>query len=247
MNILPKIGIVGYGAMGKEIERLALQQGFAVGGKFDIDNPLMSGADMDFDVAIDFSIPSAVVNNTKLLAVAGKNIVIGTTGWDNNRNEIFDIARSAGIGLVWASNYSVGMNMFLEIARSAARLINSAAGFDIMLHELHHSRKKDSPSGTALKLAEIILNEVNAKNEIFTDKSDGQIAPETLHVSSTRGGAIAGTHTIYIDSEADTIELTHRAKNRTGFALGALQAAAWIHGKTGIHDFSDILKEKWSE
>lgn len=238
----PAVALVGYGSMGKELERLAPQAGCRVAAIFDADRPLTPEAG-GFDIAIDFSLPGAVVENVRTLAALKKNIVLGTTGWAEHRDEIERIVTESGIGLVYGSNFSVGMQMFFRIVRAAARLANAHGEYDVFLHEIHHTRKADSPSGTALSLAHLLLDELDRKTGLLTETSHGKIAPEALHVTSARGGEVAGTHIVYLDSVADTIELTHRAKNRSGFALGALHAAKWIAGKKGIYDFSEVFGE----
>lgn len=240
---LPKIGIVGYGKMGKEIELVANNRGFEITEIFDIDKQLSKNEKYKFDVAIEFTQANSVIENIQTLCRLHKSVVIGTTGWQSQINEIKDLVLSNGIGCVYSSNFSVGVQIFFRIIRQASKILNKTEGYDIMVHELHHSRKKDSPSGTALTLGNIILNEIDFKKIIDVNRQEGQIANETLHISSTRGGEITGTHTIYIDSAADTIELTHRAKNRSGFALGALMAARWIYGKKGFFEFSEVLED----
>lgn len=246
-NSAPRIAIVGYGSMGREVEKIAREQGLAVTDIFDVGHLPNDNGFYDFDVAIDFSIPSAVENNIRVLSSLGKNVVLGTTGWSSMKDTIFDIARGSGIGLVHSSNFSVGMQMFFQIVSNAASLIDKIDSYDVMIHELHHRRKIDSPSGTALQLGNIILKNVGRKKRIDEDTSRGKIDPEALHVTSTRGGEITGIHTVYIDSGFDAIELTHRAKNRSGFALGAVSAAKWIFGKKGIYDFRDVLQTLWND
>lgn len=237
----PIIAIVGYGAMGREIESIAKQKSLRIGGIYDIDSPLQQAKKLDFDVAIDFSLPEAAADNICFLAEQGKNTVVGTTGWYERLDEMKQIIEKAGTGLVWGSNFSIGMQVFFRIVRNAARLINKVDGYDIMAHEMHHSRKKDSPSGTARSLAEIIIEEFGSKEEAMFETAHGKINPEQIHVSSTRGGEITGRHTVYLDSHADTIELMHNAKNRSGFAAGAVEAALWIAGRKGFYDFRDVM------
>lgn len=239
---LLSVALVGYGAMGRELERLAPQSGCRVDAVFDEQRPLHA-EHQNFDVAIDFSLPSAVLGNVRTLAAMKKNIVLGTTGWTDHAEEIRRVVDDAGVGLVYGSNFSVGVQMFFRIVRAAARLAHAHPDYDVFMHELHHVRKADSPSGTALTLAQVLVDEVGRKKDVLVETSHGKITPTALHVSSTRGGDIPGTHTVYLDSVADTIELTHRARNRSGFALGALRAAHWIHGKIGFFDFSDIFDE----
>lgn len=240
-----KVALIGYGAMGREIESLSANNNIKITEIFEIDSPIQK-KNYDFDVAIDFSLPESVLENVKILAELKKNIVIGTTGWYNKMNEVETIVNNTNIACVWGSNFSIGMQMFFNIIDFASNLVNNIDNYDIMLHELHHKRKKDSPSGTAISLAEIILENVDRKKKIDSETVHEVINPEILHLSSTRGGEITGTHTVYFDSIADTIELTHRAKNRSGFALGAITAAHWIKDKKGFYSFNDLLKEIWN-
>lgn len=226
--------------MGKEIENLSAGR-LMILDKFDVDNPLGNTESRDFTTAIEFTCPEAVFDNIRLLAESGKNIVCGTTGWDAKRREVKEIIETNKVGFVYASNFSIGMRMFMKIAEYSAGLFNEADDYDVMLHEFHHKRKKDSPSGTAITLANILLEKINRKKEVLTDKSSDRIDDSVLHVSSTRGGEIPGTHTIIYDSAADTCELTHRARNRKGFALGAIKAAELIDGKKGFFEFGDLL------
>jgi 4-hydroxy-tetrahydrodipicolinate reductase len=233
--------LVGYGAMGKEIERLCPTETIAISHLFDINNPLDILQTYTFDTAIEFSTPASVVDNIRLLAEMGKNIVCGTTGWYDKIDYVKEIVQTNQVGFVYATNFSIGMRLFFRIIEEAAKNFNNFQEYDVMLHEMHHFRKIDSPSGTALSLAEIILHNIDSKKEIVSDKIDGQISPNALHISSTRGGEITGTHIVYFDSKADTIELTHRAKNRSGLALGALKAVELINNKKGFYEFGDLL------
>lgn len=242
MGNKPKIAIVGYGAMGREVERAAEKAGLEITNIFDIDKPMLADGNYTFDVAVDFSFPAAAPENIKMCAALGKNIVVGTTGWYDKMPEIIKAVNAGGIGCCYSSNFSVGMNIFGKIVENAAQLIDSIDDYDIMLNEIHHKRKKDFPSGTALMLANLIIKNVARKKEILTELKQGEaIRPEMLQVASARVGDVAGIHTVTIDSEADTIELTHRAKNRSGFAAGAVIAAQRIFGKKGIYKFEDIF------
>lgn len=246
-----KIAIIGYGRMGHEIEAIATSRGHTIVCRVD---PVAGDADyasvsdaiaagvIDGDVcAIDFSLPTAVEDNISAYADAGNAAVIGTTGWDSQRERILAPATAAGISLVWGSNFSVGANMAVRIATVAARLANATASYDTGVFELHHTGKKDSPSGTAIMLAEAIASVTDSKTEINTETMHRQIRPEEMHVASGRIGSIPGTHTVYFDSAADTIELTHRARSRGGFALGAVHAAEWIAEQDGVHHVSDFF------
>lgn len=238
-----KIGIIGYGAMGKMIEEIATERGITVSEIFDIDRPLVRGGKYDFDVAMDFSAPSAVCANIEMLCEMKKNIVIGTTGWLHRIGEFRELCSRSGNGIVHGSNFAVGMHVFMGIVKQAARLIDGLDNFDIAINETHHRHKKDAPSGTAISLANIILKNLHTKTNFSATLPEGEIERETLLVSSIRVGEIFGTHNVIIDSPAETIELVHRAKNRRGFALGAVLAAEWLCGKSGFHDISEIITD----
>ncbi len=239
INSTPRIALVGNGSMGKEISRIAGEQGIHITHVFDEQTPLNPSSPSDFDVVIDFSTPHAVLSTIQSACELRKNVVIGTTGWLEHLPVIKQLVEKHSIGVIYGSNYSIGMQMFFRIVRQAARLVNSSQEYDIFMQEIHHKRKLDSPSGTALSLGDIIVAEVDRKSTLYTDTSHGKISPEVLHISSVRGGEVTGTHSVYVDSVADTIELTHRAKNRSGFASGALVAAEWIWKKQGLFDFAD--------
>jgi len=240
-----KIAIVGYGQMGREIERQARRRGYEVTDIFDSNYPLDTSKSYSFDVAIEFTEPTQTVDNIKKLADMGKNIVVGTTGWLHEKEGVEKYITDSGTGLVWASNFSIGMQVFFRLVSRLSSIIDYEEAYDIFTHEFHHKRKKDSPGGTALSIGDRILKEVTRKHEIVTDSLQRMIEPEELHVTSTRGGEIAGTHMVIADSKADTVELTHRAKNRTGFASGSLVAADWIDGRKGFFEFGDALDRKW--
>ncbi len=235
------IALIGYGKMGKEVERTALQRGHVISGRFDIDAEFSENDLERTDVAIHFARHDAVVPHVQRCGRAKRNIVIGTTGWQNDMEKVRSIVSETGIGLVYASNFSIGVQVFFHLVREAAKLIDHFEEYDIALHEQHHKDKIDSPSGTALNAARILLENIRRKKTILTESPKGRIKPEELQVTSTRAGAIVGTHTITIDSVADTIELKHSAKSRTGFALGALMAAEWVNGKRGLFTMEDVL------
>ncbi|MBM2816179.1 MAG: dihydrodipicolinate reductase [Ignavibacteria bacterium] len=237
----PKLAIIGYGSMGHEIEHLARENKFIITDIIDVDNRLSPDKKYQFDVAIDFSLPSVVVNNIETLIDLGKSVVVGTTGWYNDLDFVEQMVSNAGTGLIYGANFSLGVQIFMKLIKQAAKLANKTEDYDIMVSEIHHKRKKDSPSGTALSISEIILDELNSKNAILAETIHTQIPPNVLHVTSTRGGEVPGTHIVYLESLSDSIELVHRAKNRTGFASGALMAARWIHGRKGVYKFQDIF------
>lgn len=228
---MPNLAIVGYGKMGKLIEQLAPEYGFTVTLKLDeFNNVKLSGVTAEnfrgVDVAVDFSIPSAVVENVEAIAALKVNLVIGTTGWLEHVDRVKRLVAQNGTGLVWSPNFSVGVNVFFRLVSEAARLLSAQPEYGAWAWEIHHSAKKDAPSGTLLKLVEEM-------------KKAGYARP--IDVGSNRAGMVPGVHEIGFDSSADTITLRHTARSREGFARGALQAAKWVVGKKGFHDFSEVI------
>jgi len=229
-----RLALVGYGKMGRLIEQLAPEYDFAVALKLDeFNNAAGEGVTAEnfrgIDAAIDFSIPAAVAPNAEAIAALGVNLVIGTTGWLEQIESVKAAAARHGIGMVWSPNYSVGMNAFFRLVEHAARLLAAQPEYGAWAWEIHHSTKKDAPSGTLLKLVEEM-------------KKAGY--PRAIDVSSNRAGAHPGTHEIGFDSAADTITLRHTARGREGFARGALKAAHWVVGKKGFYEFGEILFEE---
>ncbi|MBP1624795.1 MAG: dihydrodipicolinate reductase [Acidobacteria bacterium] len=228
-----RIALLGYGKMGKLVEAIALREGWEVDPKLDIsENPEGSGitpASMTgVDVAVEFSQPDVVVRNIEAAAKAGVHVVVGTTGWADQRSKVERIVLDSGIGLVYGANFSLGMNLFFEIVSYSARLVGMLPQYDPYLFEEHHRAKKDAPSGTALNLRDVMRP---------------HLANPNLNIACIRAGAIPGTHVIGFDSEADTIILEHRARSRQGFAEGAVLAARWIAGRKGFYDFRQVFRE----
>lgn len=237
-----KIALIGYGKMGKEIERCAKEKGIVVYSIFDEHNPVAADKILDADVCIDFSVPSTVLQNAGIYAAAKKNAVVGTTGWLEHLPAVKRTVDNSGIGLIYASNFSIGVNVFMQIIAYASERMNAFNDYDPFVHEIHHSQKLDSPSGTALSIAKIMIERIERKQSLLTDTSKGKIHSDQLHVTSSRTGSVPGTHIVGFDSPADTIELKHTARNRSGFALGALYAANWIQDKKGLYTMEDIFK-----
>lgn len=237
------VAIVGYGRMGQEIEATANEQGVKVDAIFDVKNHLTNISDYSFSTAIEFTSPNAVLDNIKLLAEHGRNIVTGTTGWYDKMDEVKAIVKQNNIGFVWGANFSIGVNLFFKIIENTSSIFNGFEDFDVMVHEMHHKNKVDSPSGTAIKIAYNIMDNLSRKNSIVSDKIDGKIEEGQLHVSSTRGGEIFGKHSVYFDSVSDEILLSHNAKNRKGFAKGAVLASQWIFNRKGFFEFSDVIDD----
>lgn len=240
-----KIALIGYGQMGKLIEQLAVKNGCEIVAIIDpfLDNEITADAVADADVCLEFSTPDAAFNNMKKLIKLGKNVVSGTTGWSDELDEIKLLVEKTGTGFVYGSNFSVGMNLFFLIIESTAILMNNAEDYDLYGLEMHHNKKKDSPSGTAKVLSDIILKNIDRKTKSQYEKLDRKIENNEFHFASIRSGDIPGTHSISFDSESDTIELKHTARNRNGLALGAIKAAFWINNKKGFYNFTNKLNE----
>ena len=226
-----KIVLVGHGKMGQLVGSLASQYGADVVGILDPNSPLHGGGPADakwdgVDVAIDFSTPDSVITNARALAGRGISLVIGTTGWSQHEGTLRASVEAAGVGVVAAPNFSTGVVLFEALVAYGARLFAPQDDFSSFLHEAHHSAKKDAPSGTALLLKRAM-------------EQAGYARP--IDVSSTRAGFIPGTHTVGFDGPAETITLTHTARDRTAFARGALAAARWVQGKRGWYTMRDVL------
>ena len=248
MNVL----IVGYGNMGREIEKILIERGHSIAGRVD---PVAPDADakrvtsevlQSTETAIEFSLAEAVYDNARVYAEHAVKAVVGTTGWHDRLEEVTALFNQKGT-YIHGTNFSIGAHIFFDLVEKASAAVSALPQYDLMMYEIHHSRKKDSPSGTALTTAERIIKAHAGKDRIVTDRLDRRLEDNELHVASVRGGSIPGIHTVLMDSPADTIEIRHTARNRTGFALGAVLAAEWIQHRTGfftIEDFiSDILDE----
>ena len=227
-----KIALIGYGAMGKLIGSLAENKNHEVSLVIDESSAELSTEDLaqklkDADAAIDFSVAGAVKRNTEACLLAGIPLVEGTTGWNDEKESIKKLVEEKNGAFVFGANFSIGVNLFYKIADYASELVAKFEDYEAFIEEQHHSRKRDAPSGTALKLKEIV-----AKN-ITKDFS----------VSATRAGAIPGTHRVGFDGVADQILLEHLARSREGFASGAILAAEWIVGRRGFYEFTDVMDE----
>jgi len=235
-----KIALLGYGKMGKLIADIATQNGHTVIAKLSSKDKANKENLAAADVCIDFSHPSCILDNIKICAELQKNIVVGTTGWYDHLEQIEKTVKKHQIGLFYSPNFSVGVNLFLQIVEEAAKLINNFAEYDVGTVESHHNKKADSPSGTAKAIANTLVKNIERKKNIVYNTED-QIGNESLHVSSLRCGFIPGSHSVLFDSHADTITLCHQARNREGFARGAVAAAEWLHGKKGLFTMKDLM------
>lgn len=239
------IGLLGYGKMGKEVEHVAKRRGHSVPATADIESSL-DEVRRQFDgcdVLIDFSVPTAVVEHAKFAGSLGKPIVIGTTGWQKDAGIVESTVRNAGIAAVTASNFSLGVNLFISSVENAARQFGQFEGFDCAVIEVHHNQKADAPSGTAISLGNAVLANFPSKRRIRVGLPEGRIQNEELQINSVRLGSEFGTHTVYFDSPNDHIELTHVSRGRKSFATGAVMAAEWVVGKKGFYSFKDIIPQ----
>jgi 4-hydroxy-tetrahydrodipicolinate reductase len=221
-----KIALIGYGKMGRMIEQAATGRGHEIACVIDI-NGVERGSLEAADVCIEFSQPGAVLDNIRLAAGAAKPVVVGTTGWYEHVDEVRGIVEAADIGLVYGSNFSIGVNLMFQLARYAASLFKNFPSYAPFIEEAHHQFKKDAPSGTALSLKQRLESEYNRE----------------VPTSSTRAGFIPGIHRVGFDSEVDTLTITHTARSRAGFAEGAVVAAEWIVNRKGFYDFTDICQQ----
>ncbi|HRI04446.1 MAG TPA: dihydrodipicolinate reductase C-terminal domain-containing protein [Pyrinomonadaceae bacterium] len=226
-----KIALIGYGAMGKLIHRLAEEKGHEIAVVIDDTDAGLSAAELSeklrgVDAAIDFTTAEAVRRNVEACVAAGVPLVEGTTGWNDKRTEIEQIVNDGNGAFVFGANFSIGVNLFYRILDFAAELFAKFPEYEVFIEEQHHSRKLDSPSGTALKIKDVVSKHV-----------------EVGEIAATRAGNIPGTHRVGFDGPSDQILLEHIARSREGFASGSILAAEWIIGKTGFYEFTDVMDE----
>lgn len=226
-----KIALIGHGKMGKEVEKCALARGHTIAVK------------EEADLWIDFSHPSGILERIDQALQLGKPHVIGTTGWDN----LFEEAKKRTLqkqgALFVSANFSLGVNLFLAVVKETCKLISPFTLYDVAGHEIHHNQKIDSPSGTARLIAEAVLQTFPTKKRALYQIPDRKIAPDELAFSSLRVGHVPGTHSLVFDSPCDTITLTHEARSREGFALGAVMAAEWLLNKKGFFTMQDFMED----
>lgn len=230
-----KIALLGYGKMGKTIEKLALEKGHVIVYKSTQD--LSEGKFEDAEVAIEFSSPEAAVGNISKALETGIPVVSGTTAWLDKYDEMVKLCESRNGSFIYASNFSIGVNLFFSINKYVAKLLAPWKDYNVSIEEIHHTEKKDAPSGTAIAIAEGILK--------HSDKKDWKLDGDTLEelkITAKREDDVKGTHTVSYDSTIDTISLKHEAHSRDGFALGAIIAAEWLKDKKGVFTMKDVLK-----
>ena len=242
-----KIALIGYGKMGHIIERIALERGHEIVSKVDVDNQeeFASKEFASADVAIEFTVPSKAVENYRKAWAVGVPVVSGTTGWNAVLPELKEEIAKKGYTLFWASNFSLGVNLFFELNKRLAQMMNRYANYDVAMTEIHHTEKKDAPSGTAITLAEGILENLDRKSEWVLVDSQQSTVNSQLGIEALREGKVPGTHIIKYDSAVDTITIKHEAKSREGFALGAVVAAEFLVGKpAGFYSMTDLMNEE---
>jgi 4-hydroxy-tetrahydrodipicolinate reductase len=249
MNIL----LLGYGKMGRTIEQIALDRGHTIAGRIDVSNRAdMDGLSFDaVDVVIEFSSPEAAVQNLRYCIGRGWPVVCGTTGWLNHRTEIEQAVRDRRTAFFYASNYSIGVNLFFRLNKVLARFMNRYPSYHVSMTEIHHTEKKDAPSGTAITLAEGLLENLSQKSRWAVSETDkpttadsgqGDLA-DAIVIAAQREGNVPGTHVVRFESDVDRIEISHVAHSRQGFALGAVVAAEWLAGRQGVFGMDDLLGE----
>lgn len=229
-----KIALLGYGRMGKEIEKIAISRGHEI--------VIRKAADTEIDitqadVAIDFSIPTFAFENITNCFKNGVPVVSGTTGWLDNYSKALDICEENKGAFIYASNFSVGVNIFFELNKQLAKMMSNIDNYDIAMEEVHHTKKLDAPSGTAITLAEGIIENTSKENWDLDEASSENNIP----IVAKRIPEVPGTHSVWYNSEVDSIEIKHTAHSRKGFALGAVVAAEWLLGKTGVFTMKDVL------
>lgn len=242
-----KIALVGTGQMGEAVERIAAERGHEIVARFNSSNPLLGAAGPEAfngaEVAIDFSLPELARPHIERYCAWGLPAVIGTTGWYDGIDEVKQQVERGNAAILYAPNFSLGVAILVQALRGVLPLLERMPEYDAHVHEVHHVRKVDSPSGTALHLAGILKDGLSRKTRIETETQHGRISGEAIHVTSARVGNVVGHHTVGLDSPFDHVALVHDAKNRQGFAFGAVKAAEWLPGHTGLFSLDDVLAD----
>ena len=228
-----KIALLGYGRMGKTIEKIATERGHEIVKKIDHGDAYEFS---DAEVAIDFSVPDAAVQNISAALKAGVPVVSGTTGWLEKYDDMVLLCEQHNSAFIYASNFSVGVNIFFELNKKLAQMMKTLKDYNVSMTEVHHIHKLDAPSGTAITLAEGIIKETEHNDWILDNNAAGKIT-----INAVREGEVPGTHTVKYKSQVDEIVIEHKAHNRNGFALGAIIAAEWLKDKKGVHTMKDVL------
>lgn len=229
-----KIALLGYGRMGKEIEKIAISRGHEIVIRKDVNDEI----DITLaDVAIDFSVPTSAFNNITNCLNNNVPVISGTTGWLDKFDEAVALCKEKKGGFIYASNYSVGVNIFFELNKQLAKMMATLEDYKVSMEEIHHTKKLDAPSGTAITLAEGVIENSSKSSWVLGDKNTAEEIP----IVAKRIPEVPGTHSVWYNSVVDTLEIKHTAHNRQGFALGAVIAAEWIIGKEGVFSMKDVL------
>lgn len=242
-----QFALVGTGRMGQAVEAVAVERGHAIAARFDAETPLLDARDASAlngaEVVIDFSVPAVALDQIHRYAFWGVDAVVGTTGWTDHLDQVAEWVEEGQNGLLWAPNFSLGLALVSRALAGLLPLLDRLDEYDAAVHEVHHTGKLDSPSGTALRLAEEFLAGLGRKTHIEAETQHGAIDPAALHVTSQRLGRVLGEHTVTLDSEVDQIQIVHTAKSRRAFALGAVRAAEWVAGRQGVFTLEDMIEE----
>lgn len=246
-----RIALLGSGRMGAEVHTAATAAGHTVVASLartamDVPDEALAARLSDAEVAIDFSVAQQVPRSVRAAVLAGVDLVVGTTGWSAEEVDLTAVQR-AGQGVVYGSNFSLGIHVFLRLAREAARLADAAGGYDVHVEERHHRHKRDHPSGTAIRVAQTLLEELGTKVRWAPGPPEGPSDPSVLYVTSVRAGEVPGTHVVGVEGSDDRVELRHEARTRAGFAEGAVRSAEWIHGRVGVHRFEEVVADLLDE
>ena len=241
-----RIALIGTGKTGAAVDRLAESHGHTVVTRFTSQYPLLDASIQDLnqaEIAIDFSRPDLAIPHIERYCSWGIRSIIGTTGWYDELARVEQCVEKSDSGVLYAANFSIGVAIAAHLAEAAAKLVDVLPEFDASIHETHHRLKLDSPSGTALHLANLVLNQIQRKKAIETETQHQKINPDALHVTSARTGYVFGKHDIILDGPFDAITITHEAKGRDGFASGALRAAEWLRGRRGLYTIDDCIRD----
>ncbi|MBO2544874.1 4-hydroxy-tetrahydrodipicolinate reductase [Salegentibacter agarivorans] len=236
-----KIALLGYGKMGKTIEEIALNRGHEIVLKIEEDIDTYEINKMEIDVAIDFSVPKAAFKNITTCFENNIPVVCGTTGWLDDYEKAVEICKKEGSAFIYASNFSVGVNLFFELNKKLAKMMNGMEDYAVEIEEIHHTQKQDAPSGTAISLAQQVIAENDKKNNWQLDHA----AADEIPIKAKRIEDVPGTHTVSYKSKIDSIEIMHTANSREGFALGAVIAAEWLKDKQGVFTMQDVLSSQF--
>lgn len=244
------LALVGTGQMGQTVEKVAEAQGYEIKVRFDSERPFLEADQSvlrDVDVAIDFSLPSLAVPHLRRYCEWQQPAVIGTTGWYEALDDVRQLVANHEASVLYAPNFSIGVAVLSRAVDTVAQLMDELEDYDAFVQETHHTKKVDSPSGTAEMLGEQVVSALERKEYLDPETQHQRIDPTAVHVTSTRTGTVVGKHTVGFDSSYDHLTLNHEAKSRRGFAVGALRSAEWLLGRTGLYTLDDVLRDWLSE